>query len=131
EVHAVLTRTTVNTYSGSFNPSSVGFYGISARSLGDVDLDSLTVNYPLEYKRLDVDVDTLRQISTVSGSRLYSTNELDTLVNDIYEKAKQYSSLKVMRETQLWQYFVAVALAIYFLDAVARRLAAFLKKEEK
>ncbi len=123
-----LTRSTINTYSGSFTPVSGGFYGLSAKSQAGSDIDLLAVNYPIEYATLGVDQDTLRRISAASGSRLYSTQEIDALISDIYEKAKKSSTKQVLKETEVWQYLAAAALALYFIDAIIRRLHALFKK---
>jgi Mg-chelatase subunit ChlD len=124
-----LTRGGITAYSGYFTPQSGGFYGISALADKSRDEDEVAVNYPLEYGALDVDEDTLRRVAAATGSRLYSSEELDTIVSDLMAKVEKASTKELKDKKDLWMYFAAAALGVYFLDAAIRRLMVLFRKE--
>jgi hypothetical protein len=130
EPPVVLTRTSLNAYSGSFRPEYGGFYGIRAVVGGDQDLDAVAVNYPREYNALDVDEDMLRRVSADTGSRLYTEDEIDTLLGDILDQARETSTKEMREPRDLWVFFAGAALILYFLDTAARRLVVLLRRSE-
>jgi Mg-chelatase subunit ChlD len=123
----ILTRTGVMSYAGAFTPKEGGFYGIRATAGQDKDTDAVAVNYPAEYAAMGVDDDLLMRMAAATGSRLYGPDEADALVDDILGRLRESSTKELKDATHIWPYFAAIALAIYFADAAARRLYAILR----
>jgi uncharacterized membrane protein len=109
-------------YSASLTLNQTGFYGITARSAEGTDADGIAVNYAREYTELEPNLEALNTIARAGGGRLYRRDEVNRLKSDIIEQMKKLSTRTVTEEKQLYQYLVALALAIYFLDAVVRRI---------
>ncbi|MFH0863388.1 MAG: VWA domain-containing protein [Candidatus Altiarchaeota archaeon] len=127
----LLTRTSLNSYTGSFMPKDLGFYGIIARLEPKQDLDAVAVNYPGEYSPLGIDEDTLRRIAATTGSRVYTEAEATAMADDIISRLKETSTLEIRDPQDLWAYFGALALCLYFLDTAARRIIAILRRGEE
>jgi len=87
----------------------------------------VAVNYPAEYAAMGVDDDLLMRMAAATGSRLYGPDEADALVDDILGRLRESSTKELKDATHIWPYFAAIALAIYFADAAARRLYAILR----
>ncbi len=130
EPQVMLTRNGLMTYSGVFTPQSQGFYGVRAVASGEEDLDAAAVNYPREYNSLGVDEDTLMRVSGVTAGRMYSSDEVGAVVSDVLEKAREKAVKEFREPVDLWTYFAAAALIIYFLDAAARRIMVFLRRNQ-
>ena len=131
EADIMITRTSIKNYVGEFTPNAAGFWGIRASSPLGEDLDIMAVNYPLEYSRLTMDEDLLRRIATHTGGTLYDTRQINDLIESIIERAKKNSTREVIDLAQLWQYFAAAALIIYFLDVVVRRMFVIWQRYKK
>ncbi|MBD3387790.1 MAG: VWA domain-containing protein [Candidatus Altiarchaeales archaeon] len=127
----IMTRTSLQAYSGYFTPLSQGFYGIIASAGGDQDLDAVAVNYPEEYNSLGLDEDSLRRMAAATGGRLYDDSEVDALASDILDSVRESSTKEERDLRELWMYAAMAALALYFIDAAVRRLAVLLKRGEE
>ncbi len=125
----VVSRTGINSYSGYFTPAEGGIYGVKAVADGVSDEDAVAVNYPKEYSQFGVDDDLLRRMSAATGTRLYSQDEAETLADELFERVKKSSTEEIRDRKDLWVYFAAGALAVYFADTVVRRLIVLLKKD--
>jgi len=127
----IVTRTGINSYSGVFTPAEGGLYGVRATADGASDEDAVAVNYPREYSQLGVDDDLLRRMAAATGTRLYSQAEAATLADDLFERMKKSSTQEIRNQKDLWVYFAAAALAVYFIDTVIRRLIVLLRKDSE
>ncbi|MFH1403603.1 MAG: VWA domain-containing protein [Candidatus Altiarchaeota archaeon] len=117
-----VTRTNVETYTAVFTPETVGFYGVKASSTDGQDLDAVAVNYPQEYASLGVDDAVLERMAYVTNGRVYDSTQMSQLEDDLIKHATMEATQEIIDERELWQYFAAIALIIYFIDVVVRRI---------
>ncbi|MCX6694718.1 MAG: hypothetical protein NTU61_00260, partial [Candidatus Altiarchaeota archaeon] len=125
-----LIRTGPEQYTGTFTPANTGFYGLRATASGDQDLDAIAVNYPKEYSELGLNEGVLESITGATGGMVYDSSELKDFEEDLLDHVKKVSTQEIINETQLWQYFAALALAFYFIDVIARRLWEMLSRKD-
>ncbi|MFC2162515.1 VWA domain-containing protein [Candidatus Altiarchaeota archaeon] len=117
-----LTRTGVDRYQITFLPDTTGHYPIKATDGQESDLHAVAVNYPTEYSTLGLNEDVLSRIAYVTGGRLYEADEISQLQDELIRKAEKQATSTIIKEKELWQYLAGLALLIYFLDVVARRI---------
>jgi len=112
----------LNTYSASFRPNETGFYLVTASTTDGADIGGIAVNYPAEYGDLKPDLDALSAIARKANGRLYYEEELEQMESDVLERMRALSSRTAEQERPLYPYLIGLALLIYFIDAVVRRI---------
>jgi len=114
-------------YYTTFKANAAGFKSFS---LGGQTC-MMALNYPKEYYTLGVDEQGLEVISTVSGGNSYTDEDMSKLKNDIIELAGQESKGRVIGQQNLQIYFSLLALGMFFLDVVLRRVSEVLGRFKK
>jgi len=112
----------LNKFKSDFSPESTGFYGLKASTQEGEDTDAVAVNYPDEYGSLGINIGTLARLSEITNGQFYTLRDLELLKSDILDYAKEKSVEDVKERKLLALYFVIAALALFFVDAVARRV---------
>lgn len=82
-------------------------------------------NYPAEYMNLGVDENALRDISKIY--KISQTNELKNEINKYINEQKT----EVTKKEHIWQYFVIIALLLFFADVCYRRIKEIIKLRSK
>lgn len=117
----------VEQYSAVFNHNEAGVYMMKAVSPSGEDTDAMAVNYPVEYSLLGVNTEELHGIAGITGGRFYNSSQIRELEDDIIDYAKKGSLKTVIRKTPLYPYLAAIALFLFFIDVVARRMGEIIK----
>ncbi|MBN2518849.1 MAG: VWA domain-containing protein [Candidatus Altiarchaeota archaeon] len=118
-----LNRLDQENYYFNFYPDTMGVQSF------ETALDSCTfaVNYPEEYREFDLDLDLLKTMAEVTGGRNYDESQLDQLQEDITKFTVQKSTGIEVKKTNMMLYFVLLALSLFFIDIVIRRINEILK----
>ena len=110
-----LDRVNANSFEGIVPLSDVGDYAFTVHSVdGLLIRRSLLSTYPGEYRFRPPNVEFLQEISRDTGGVFTPT--LEQLFN---------KNESVVRKVQLWPYLAVIALLLYFLDLVLRRVRLF------
>jgi hypothetical protein len=110
-----LDRVNANSFEGIVPLSDVGDYAFTVHSAdGLLNRRSLLSTYPGEYRFRPPNVEFLQEISRDTGGVFTPTFE--QLFNE---------NESVVRKVQLWPYLAVIALLLYFLDLVLRRVRLF------
>jgi hypothetical protein len=117
-----LKRVGVNLYSAEYQPKDAGIYVVSAASADGADSTGFAVNYPKEYAKTGVDLESLNKLAKLSQGRLYTSGESITLTQDVIYDVKNRSETKSREKKPAALYFLAAALGVYFIDACSRRI---------
>jgi hypothetical protein len=112
----------VNLYSAEYQPKDAGIYVVSAASADGADSTGFAVNYPKEYAKTGVDLESLNKLAKLSQGRLYTSGESITLTQDVIYDVKNRSETKSREKKPAALYFLAAALGVYFIDACSRRI---------
>jgi len=130
ETQPYMKQTSSKEYHTEIKPQQTGFYTLEAKEGGNYDLDGIALNYPLEYKQLGVNQQTLTQIAEQTGGRVYNTTEQEKIEEDALKYAQEKTKQENREKTDLTFYLLISALAIYFLDALLRRLHDIMKSRK-
>ena len=110
-----LDRVNANSFEGIVPLSDVGDYAFTVHSAdGLLNRRSLLSTYPGEYRFRPPNVEFLQEISRDTGGVFTPTFE------QLFNKNES-----VVRKVQLWPYLAVIALLLYFLDLVLRRVRLF------
>lgn len=123
-----LRQTDIGEYSAVLNPDGTGFYMLKAVSPLGEDTDAIVVNYPAEYSNLGVNAGELQDIAMITGGRFYNSSQMKELEEDIMDYAKKGSLKTVVSKTLLYPYLAALALSLFFIDVITRRIGEIIKK---
>jgi hypothetical protein len=74
--------------------------------------------YPLEYKSFEPDIERLRRAALASGGSINPT------IAQLFDPGDE----KIVYQEQLWQRFIYVALVLFLLDLLVRRVRMFDRK---
>jgi len=121
----------VEQYTGKLYPEQEGFYLLRATSSGGEDSDAVAVNYQKEYSRLGVDRGELRKITGATRGLIYDMSQLEGLEDDLVRYAREGSMKEVVKKNSLVIYFAGLALLIFFIDIVIRRIQEIRRLNEK
>ncbi len=127
ETQPNMKQTNINEYQLEFRPQQEGFYTLRAEEGGNYDVDGIAVNYPLEYRQLGVNQETLSQIAEQTGGRIYNITQQKQIEEDALEYAQETTKQETREKTDLTPYLLIAALGIYFLDAISRRIHDIIK----
>ncbi len=109
-------------YTGTLYMGSEGFYFLRAGYGSVEDTDAVAVNYPTEYSRLGVNREKLSSVTRTTGGRVYNMSQLKELEQDAVRYAQEGSMKKTIRKNSLAPYIAILALLIFFIDVVVRRI---------
>jgi len=112
----------VEEYTGKLYPDREGFYFLKATSNAGEDTDAVAVNYPAEYSRLGVNRAELGRITRATRGLVYDLSQLEELENDLVRYAREGSMKEVVKRNSLVIYFAGLALLIFFIDVIIRRI---------
>jgi len=115
-----------NQYSIAFTPTLTGLVHVKAECDESSDAGALAVNYPLEYSVLNPDERTLERLAIAGGGRVYPPDEIESLVEEVVSRMARTSERIEVKKTPLWHYLAILTLALYFIDACARRIKVIL-----
>jgi len=122
EFEIKLKQIDLDIYSGDVRLDEGGFYILMASSpLGD-DTDAIAVNYPREFNELGINLDNLRDIVVPTNGKLYNYSDMSELKMDVLEYVRRGSFIVVMQRTPLHIYFIIIALSLFFIDVITRRI---------
>ncbi len=127
----VLKQIDLNEYYSSISLDENGFYMLRAQADGEFDVDGIAVNYPAEFSSLGLNDDVLSRIAELTDGRLYTASEIDSLMEDAIEYAKQASKKEIREKTDIGLFLLIAALTIFFIDAIIRRINDILKRGRK
>lgn len=102
-------RTGENQYTAVITPDSAGFKDISGLSVA--------VNSPDEYREIGNN-GVIPEIITASGGKVYRISQIDDLIPDIGKK----STSIVQERVELFPFFLFLALSLYSLEIIVRRI---------
>ncbi|OYT53101.1 MAG: hypothetical protein B6U72_06875 [Candidatus Altiarchaeales archaeon ex4484_2] len=131
ETQPNMKQTNTNEYQTEIKPQQEGFHTLRAEEAGNYDIDGIAVNYPLEYKQLGVNQETLSQIAEQTGGRIYNTTQQKQIEEDALKYAQETTKQETREKTDITPYLLIAALGIYFLDALLRRIHDIMKSRTK
>lgn len=105
------------TYSVSVFPDSTGFLSLTLAG----QRCSIPVNYGLEYKELDVNLDLLQELAELTHGKVYTEEELSNMIEDARAMASE-TPKKVTRREDLATLFLVASFVLFFIDVVIRRI---------
>ncbi len=112
----------LNMYSGEFTPTSMGVHYVKAKTQYDEENNAFAVNYPREYAKIGLDLDTLVKLAEITGGNVYDSSETDKLGKQILTFTQEVSKRHLNKQQFIGKYFIILALALYFADTVLRRI---------
>ncbi|MCK5139576.1 MAG: VWA domain-containing protein, partial [Thermodesulfovibrionia bacterium] len=118
----LLKQTDVDLYSSVLSPGETGFYRLKAKSQEGEDTDGIAVNYPIEYSHLGINEGELMRISREANGKSYNSSHIEELEEDIIEYVRKESVRTSIVKIPIGIYFIAAALALFFIDAVIRKI---------
>jgi hypothetical protein len=124
-------QTDLKMYTARLPGRGMGTYSLKAVSASGSDKDGYAVNYPPEYGMLGINVKALKDITESTSGARYNASEKQHLIDDAIEYVKAGSLKEVKEKEPVAIYFVALALCLFFIDTVVRRVNELkrLKKE--
>jgi Mg-chelatase subunit ChlD len=130
ETQPYMKQTGTKEYQTELKPQQEGFHTLRAEEGGNYDLDGIALNYPIEYQQLGVNQETLSQIAEQTGGRIYNTTQQKQIEEDALKYAQEKTKQENREKTDLAFYLLIAALAIYFLDALIRRIHDIIKSRK-